>query len=121
MFRWQHLFSQTYTAHSENEDVANKFVDILEKDIKSIYQKFVWPKKIIFGEKQFILKTLPYVGYVMGIFIMIKLEIVVILPENIEMKLIWQIIYITRSQSLFQLCFIISVEMMFIYLLKIFL
>ena len=76
---------------------------------------------MIFGEKQFILKTLPYAGYVMGIFIMIKLEIIAILPESIEMKLTGQVLYNTRSQSLFQLCFIISVEMMLIYLLKIFL
>ena len=39
-------------AQEENEDVAQKFVTMLEEDIKSMCQKFVWPKKMVFGERK---------------------------------------------------------------------
>ena len=38
-----------YTMESEEEDVAQKFVDMLDKDVKSIYKIFGKPKKMIFG------------------------------------------------------------------------
>ena len=38
----------TYTASTENEDVAQIFVNMLEEDVKSIYKRFGKPKKMIF-------------------------------------------------------------------------
>ena len=42
----------TYTASTENEDVAQIFVNMLEEDVKSIYKRFGKPKKMIFGTKE---------------------------------------------------------------------
>ena len=42
----------TYTAKSDDEDVAQKFVDMLEEDIKDIYDEFKRPKKMIYGEHE---------------------------------------------------------------------
>ena len=36
----------TYTAMSETDDVAGKFVESIEKDVKDIYEKTKFPKKI---------------------------------------------------------------------------
>ena len=41
-----------YTATSEDEDVAQKFVDMLECEIKRIYDQFGTSKKMIFGDKE---------------------------------------------------------------------
>ena len=41
-----------YTAKSDDEDVAQKFVDMLEQNIKNIYKKFSFPKKMIFGNDE---------------------------------------------------------------------
>ena len=41
----------TYTAGTENEDVAQIFVNMLEENVKSIYKRFDKPKKMIFGAK----------------------------------------------------------------------
>ena len=41
-----------YTAESEDEDVAQKFVDVLKEDVKSIHKKFDKPKRMIFGSKE---------------------------------------------------------------------
>jgi len=38
----------TFTAESKDDDVAQIFVDTLEKNIKEIYQQFKFPKKMIF-------------------------------------------------------------------------
>ena len=42
----------TYTAGTENEDVAQIFVNMLEEDVKSSYKRFDKPKKMIFGAKE---------------------------------------------------------------------
>ena len=42
----------TYTASTDNEDVAQIFVNMLEEDVKSIYKRFGKPKKMIFGTKE---------------------------------------------------------------------
>ena len=42
----------TYTASTENEDVAQIFVNMLEEDVKGIYKRFGKPKKMIFGTKE---------------------------------------------------------------------
>ena len=42
----------TYTASTENEDVAQIFVNMLEENVKSIYKRFDRPKKMIFGPKE---------------------------------------------------------------------
>ena len=42
----------TYTASTENEDVAQIFVNMLEEDVKSIYKRFSTPKKMLFGAKE---------------------------------------------------------------------
>ena len=42
----------TYTAKSEHEDVAQKFVNMLEEDIRDIYDKFKRPKKMIYGKHE---------------------------------------------------------------------
>ena len=42
----------TYTACTENEDVAQIFVDMLEEYVKSIYKRFDKPKNMIFGPKE---------------------------------------------------------------------
>ena len=42
----------TYTASTENEDVAQIFVNMLEENVKSIYKRFDKPKKMIFGAKE---------------------------------------------------------------------
>ena len=42
----------TYTANTDNEDVAQIFVNMLEEDVKSIYKRFGKPKKMIFGTKE---------------------------------------------------------------------
>ena len=42
----------TYTASTDNEDVAQIFVNMLEEDVKSIYKRFGKPKKMIFGVKE---------------------------------------------------------------------
>ena len=42
----------TYTASTENEDVAQIFVNMLEEDVKSIYKRFSTPKEMIFGAKE---------------------------------------------------------------------
>ena len=42
----------TYTATTENEDVAQIFVNMLEEDVKSIYKRFSTPKEMIFGVKE---------------------------------------------------------------------
>ena len=42
----------TYTASTDNEDVAQIFVNMLEEDVKSIYKRFSMPKEIIFGVKE---------------------------------------------------------------------
>ena len=39
-----------YTMKSEEDDTAQKFVDMLEKDVKSIHKMFGKPKRMIFGE-----------------------------------------------------------------------
>src|SRR6218665_1817099 len=39
----------TYTANSEDDDVARVFVDSLEETIKQIYNQFKFPKKMIFN------------------------------------------------------------------------
>ena len=44
--------SVTYTAKTEDEDVAQIFTEMLEADIKAIYQMFETPKKMVFGEKE---------------------------------------------------------------------
>ena len=41
-----------YTMKSKEDDVAPKFVDMLEKDVKSIYKIFGKPKRMIFGENE---------------------------------------------------------------------
>ena len=45
-----------YTIKSEDEDdagvVAQKFFDMLEKDVKSIHKMFVKPKRMIFGSRE---------------------------------------------------------------------
>ena len=49
-----HLYKQNpvlYTKKSEDDDVAQKFVDSIEKTIKDIYQKFKFPKKINMTDK----------------------------------------------------------------------
>ena len=42
----------TYTASTENEDVAQIFVNMLEEDVKSIYKRFGKPKEMLFGAKE---------------------------------------------------------------------
>ena len=42
----------TYTASTDNEDVAQIFVNMLEEDVKSIYTSFDTPKEMIFGVKE---------------------------------------------------------------------
>ena len=42
----------TYTASTENEDVAQSFVNMLEEDVKSIYKRFGKPKQMLFGAKE---------------------------------------------------------------------
>ena len=42
----------TYTASTDNEDVAQIFVNMLEEDVKSIYKRFSTPKEMIFGMKE---------------------------------------------------------------------
>ena len=42
----------TYTASTDNEDVAQIFVNMLEEDVKSIYKRFSTPKEMIFGAKE---------------------------------------------------------------------
>ena len=42
----------TYTASTDNEDVAHIFVNMLEEDVKSIYKRFSTPKEMIFGAKE---------------------------------------------------------------------
>ena len=42
----------TYTASTDNEDVAQIFVNMLEEDVKSIYTRFSTPKEMIFGVKE---------------------------------------------------------------------
>ena len=42
----------TYTASTENEDVAQIFVNMLEENVKSIYKRFGKPKEMIFGVKE---------------------------------------------------------------------
>ena len=42
----------TYTASTDNEDVAQIFVNMLEEDVKSIYKSFGTPKEMIFGVKE---------------------------------------------------------------------
>ena len=41
-----------YTASTDNEDVAQIFVNMLEEDVKSIYKRFSTPKEMIFGAKE---------------------------------------------------------------------
>ena len=41
----------TYTAQSEDDDVAKKFIDSIESEIKKIYQQFKFPKKMICSQK----------------------------------------------------------------------
>ena len=41
-----------YTMKSEEEDVVQTFVDMLEKDVKSIHKMFGKPKKMIFEKKE---------------------------------------------------------------------
>ena len=41
-----------YTATSEDEDVAQKFVDMLECETERIYDQFKIPKKMIFGGEE---------------------------------------------------------------------
>ena len=94
----------TYTAQNENDDVSKKFVTMLEDDIKSIYQKFVWPKKI-FGEREkvdfefFFLYMLDLSKRVSMQLVMIKLEIIVILLENTEVQHIINVIFDTSNQN----------------------
>ena len=42
----------TYTAKSDDEDIAQEFVDMLEEDIQDIYVKFKEPKKMIYGKHE---------------------------------------------------------------------
>ena len=42
----------TYTANTDNEDVAHICVNMLEEDVKSIYKRFSTPKEMIFGTKE---------------------------------------------------------------------
>ena len=46
-----HAWRDIYTKKSENDDVAQAFVDSIEKTIKDIYQKFKFPKTIIMTDK----------------------------------------------------------------------
>ena len=49
------IYSQkpvTYTAKTEDEDVSQIFVDMLEADVKSIYQRFETSKNMVFGKKE---------------------------------------------------------------------
>lgn len=41
---------RSFTAKSDDDDVAQIFVDALEEDMKQIYKKFKFPKKMIFTE-----------------------------------------------------------------------
>ena len=41
----------TYTASSETDDVAGKFVEILEKDIIEIYERTKFPKKMVMTDE----------------------------------------------------------------------
>ena len=41
-----------YTKKSDDEDISAKFVKSLGKNIRKIYEKFKFTKKIIFGEKE---------------------------------------------------------------------
>ena len=41
-----------YTAHSEDDDVAQKFIDMLEEDIKQIFEEhFRFPKEMKYTKK----------------------------------------------------------------------
>src|SRR5678816_3643566 len=40
-----------YTAETEDDDVAQVFVDTLIENIKDIYKRFKFPKRMIFGKK----------------------------------------------------------------------
>ena len=40
----------SFTAENENDDVAQIFVDMLEQDIRQIYNQFQLPKRMIFTE-----------------------------------------------------------------------
>ena len=40
-----------YTKKSEDEDIGKIFVESLEKDVKEIYNKFKFPKRMIFGDE----------------------------------------------------------------------
>ena len=41
---------QRYTAESEDDDIAQKFVDTLEENIKQIYKKFKFPRRMIYTD-----------------------------------------------------------------------
>src|SRR6218665_1378313 len=40
----------SFTAERDEDDVAQKFIDSLEEDVKQIYNQFKFPKKMIFNE-----------------------------------------------------------------------
>ena len=112
-----------FRAKDKNEDVSRKFVEMFEEDIKNIHKQFNFAKKManltkkeqtefekakIFWicQKRFNEKTK-------------KSEIMTILLENFVERPIINVIFNSKNQNLLQLFFIIFLDMMPIYMSKI--
>ena len=74
-----------YTAQCEEDDIAKKFVDTLEDNIKQIYTIYKFPKKLIFTKKDCESYNATNVCYIYAVVIQvkIKLEITVMLAVNL--------------------------------------
>ena len=109
-----------YTATSEDEDVAQKFTDMLEYDTKRIYDQFKDEKQIIWGKKE---EREPQsgVGYVVGVSTerIEKYAIIVIILGNIEVLRITIAILNAANRNLFRLYFTTCPVMTLTYLSKI--
>ena len=86
----------TYTASTENEDVAQIFVNMLEENVKSIYMRFDKPKKRRRGKS---LTGRLSAGFAMVSLVGIGLETTVTSLENIEEQHIINVISNIGSQS----------------------
>ena len=90
----------TYTAGTENEDVAQIFVNMLDEDVKSIYKRFDKPKKVILERRrEKSLTGRPSAGFAMASLVGIGLETTVTSLENTEEQHIIYVISNIGSQN----------------------
>ena len=95
----------------KDEDIGEKFVEMLEEDIKKIHKEFDFSKKMIFTEEdKFAFEKATLCWIFQGE------EITVILQENSAGRLTTFVIFNSKNQNLLPSPFIICLDMILVCL-----